>query len=143
MHGVSTALSRQVSDGIVTHTNRMKRYSSNFERDYNWYLKHKGNFTFDGTLDTSDKVVFNENGKDAKYCFYVFDSQGKVIPTNEPELLFQIYKCKGSINFNIKMWAEDRGKGLLGKGEFNCIIKEYELLDWMIDAVEKQKLKYY
>lgn len=121
----------------------MKKYSSNFERDYTWYLKYKDIFTFDGSLNTSDKVIYDENGGDAKYCFYKFDSRGKIIPTKEPELLYQIHKCKGSINFNIKMWAEDRGKGLLCKLDFEEIIKEYELLEWMMDAVEKQKLKYY
>lgn len=126
-----------------SHLVHMKKYSPNFERDYTWYLKYKDVFTFDGTLHTSDKVKYDEKGKDAKYCFYIFDSRGKVIPTNEPELLFQIHKCKGSINFNIKMWAEDRGKGWLSKLEFDEIVKEYELLDWMVEAVEKQKVKYY
>ena len=64
-------------------------------------------------------------------------------PTKEPELLNQILLCKASVNFNIKMWAEDRGKGCLGKLEFQNIIKEYELLPWMVEAVENQKLKYY
>jgi hypothetical protein len=119
------------------------KYSNKFERDYSWYLKYKDVFTFDGTLHTLDKVKYSKYGKDAKYCFYKFDSNGIVYPTNEPDLLYQIHKCKGSINFNIKMWAEDRGKGILGKIEFNEICKEFELLDWMINAVEKQKYKYY
>ena len=42
------------------------------------------------------------------------------------------------------MWAESRGKGDLGKNEFmEEIVPQYELLPWMIDAVEKQKIKYY
>jgi hypothetical protein len=41
------------------------------------------------------------------------------------------------------MWAEDRGKGWLGKNEFMQIANEFELLDWMINAVENQKEKYW
>lgn len=137
------------------------KYSKNFERDYAWFLKYKDQFDFDGASDTKDKVIYNSDGKDAKYCFYLYDSQGKVIPTNEPELLFELHKCKGSINFHIKMWAEGRADGTLPLVELSqrkCIsmypeyelddnIKdyeaEYELLDWMVEAVEKQKYKYY
>lgn len=119
------------------------KYSNNFERDYEWYLKYKDNFTFDGNMDTSSKVIHDENGKSCKECFYIFDSRGKIIPTSEPELLFQIHKCKGSINFNIKMWGEDRSTGLLPSIEMDKIIREFELLDWMIESVEKQKIKYW
>lgn len=94
-------------------------------------------------MGTEDKVIYSEEGKSAKECFYKLDTQGKVIPTNEPELLLQLHKCKGSINFNIKMWAESRGKGELGSIEFQEISKELELLPWMIEAVERQKYKYY
>lgn len=119
------------------------KYSKNFERDYDWYLKYKDSFDFDGSIDTSDKVIYDENGKTAKECFYRYDSMGKILPTSEPELLFKIYKCKGSINFNIKMWAEDRAKGYLPKINFQDIINEFELLPWMVEAVEKQKFYYY
>lgn len=119
------------------------RYSENFERDYAWYPKYRAIFNFDGTADTIDKIIFNKDGKSAKECFYIFDSRGRVLPTNEPQLLYDIFRCKGSINFNIKMWAESRGKGELGLIDFKYIIGEFELLSWMIEAVEKQKLKYY
>lgn len=114
------------------------KYSTNFERDYEWYLKYKHIFTFDGNVNTKDKVVFSETGKSAKECFYVFDSQGKIIPTNEPELLFELHKCKGSINFNIKMWVEGISEGTFVISEF---INEYELLQWMIKAIENQLKK--
>ncbi len=119
------------------------KYSKTFERDYEWFLKWKEVFNFDGSNDTSDKVLFSENGSDAKKCFYVYDSTGKILPTREPDLLFALFKCKGSINFNIKMLAESRGKGELGRIEFSQISKEFELLDWMINAVENQKFKFY
>lgn len=123
--------------------NKTIKYSVNFNRDYEYYLKYKDVFNFDGSLGTEDKVIYSAEGSTAKECFWKFDSTGKIIPTKEPDLLYQIFKCKGSINFNIKMWAEARGKGELGRLEFQGIIKEYELMPWMIQAVEKQKFEYY
>lgn len=119
------------------------KYSIGFERDYNWFLKYKDEFAFDGAIDTGDKVVFNKNGKSAKECFFLFDSRGKIVPTNESNLLFQLHKAKGAINFQIKIWAEDRASGVLPKIEFAKIIEEFELLPWMIEATERQKYKYY
>lgn len=75
--------------------------------------------------------------------FYLYDSQGKLEPSTEPELLQQVLLCKESINFQIKQWSKDRAKGYLPKIEFEKIVKEYELLPWMINAVERQKFKYY
>lgn len=36
------------------------KYSNNFERDYNWYLKWKDIFNFSGS-DDEDKVIFDVN----------------------------------------------------------------------------------
>lgn len=123
-------------------------YSHRFNRDYDWYVKYKDIFIFDGTLQYTDKnnnsIFINSLvGLTAKECFYVYDSTGRISPCREIELYKQLHKCKGSINFNIKMWAEDRANGYLGKLEFmEDIIPKYELLDWMIVAVEKQKFYY-
>lgn len=124
------------------------KYSQRFETDYNWYLKYYNIFNFDAEIcrrnKNGDKVVVSDsNGKSAKECFYLWDSKGLITPCREAEELEKILRCKGAINFNIKMWAEDRGKGFLGKLEFDEIIKEYKLLDWMINAVEMQKFKQY
>lgn len=124
------------------------KYSKNFERDFEWYSKWCEEFNFDGNFDyfnkKGDKLIqFDENGMSAKKTFYLYDSNGKIVKTNEPELLKKLYRCKASINLNIKMWAEDRAKGVLPKILFEDVIKEFELLDWMIEAVEKQKVKYY
>ncbi len=121
------------------------KFSKNFDRDWDWYVKYKDIFTFDGTADTASKVIYSPRyGRPAKECFLLYDSQGKVSSTTEPELLYFVFKCKGSINFNIKMWAESRGKAEMGKLEFmETIVPEYELLDWMIEAVENQRMKYW
>lgn len=114
------------------------KYSKNFERDFAWYLKYKDIFTFDGNANTSDKIIFSETGKSAKECFYIYDSQGKIIPTNDFELLFQLHKAKGSINFQIKEWCAGIKEGTFIINEF---IEEFELLDWMIKAIENQVKK--
>lgn len=117
------------------------KYSKNFERDYIWYVNNSSNFTFDGHAPRS--VEYCEKGYSAKYCFYKFDSEGTLPKTCEPEHLRLLFKSKGAINFMIKEWAQDRAKGYLPKIEFDRIVKEYNLLPWMVDAVEKQKYKYY
>lgn len=116
------------------------KFSKNFERDYSWYLKYKDTFIFSGS---PPKKIETGNKYSAKEAFYLYDSQGKLVPTSEPELLQQIFKCKESINFQIKEWTQDRAKGYLPKIEFQKIIKEFELLPWMVEAVENQKYKYY
>ena len=124
------------------------KYSKSFERDYNWYRQHESFFDFDGVNvyynNKGQSVInFNSDGKTAKESFYLYDCQGKITETKEPELLEKLFKTKGSINFHIKMWAESRADGTLPRVQFNEIIKEYDLLDWMVKAVENQKFKYY
>lgn len=124
------------------------KYSKKFERDFEWYSKKSDIFNFDGSFEYYNKtgeslIQFEENGMPAKKAFYLYDSQGKIVKTKEPVLLRELYRCKGSINLNIKMWAEDRAKGILPKILFDEMVKELELLDWMVEAVEKQKVKYY
>lgn len=136
------------------------KFSKNFERDWEWYFKYRKHFIFDGSFpkEIEEDIV---NGKTAKECFYIFDTHGKLVPTKELELLHEIFKCKGSINFMIKEWAQDRNKGYLPLVEFSkrlCkeyyntpdeflgehtdIETEFELLEWMVIAVENQKNKY-
>ena len=114
------------------------KYSSNFDRDYNWYLKNKDIFGFSGSIPKKIELGI----KTPKECFFIFDSQGKLEPCSDPILLQQILLCKESVNFQIKEWAQDRAKGYLPKIEFEKIIKEFNLLNWQIKAVENQKYKY-
>lgn len=115
------------------------KYSKNFERDWTWYYKYKDIFTFSGSLP---KEIQQGCKYCAKECFYLYDSRGKLEKCSEPKLLQEIFKCKESINFQIKEWAQDRAKGYLPKIEFEKIAKEFELIPWMIEAVERQKYKY-
>ena len=128
------------------------KFSKNFERDWQWYLENKDVFTFSGS---PPKEIKKGNKYTAKKAFYLYDSQGKLVETIEPELLQQIFKCKESINFHIRMWAEGRADGTLPGIEFSQryvntfnnsitdIETEFNLLPWMVEAVEKQKSKYY
>lgn len=97
-------------------------------------------FTFSGS---PKKEIEKGEKYPAKECFYLYDSQGILKPCTEPSLLQEIFKCKESINFQIKQWAEDRSKGYLPKIEFEQIVEEYQLLPWMVEAVERQKYKFY
>jgi hypothetical protein len=127
---------------------RKIKYSKDFERDYEWYLKWCNVFNFDANSDYTDKkgnqlIIADENGNTAKECFYIYDSTGKIVSCNDPELYLKILKCKGSINFQIKQWAECWGKAEMSGPEFIEIIKEFELLEWMKVAVQKQRTKYW
>lgn len=122
-------------------------YSDNFNRDWDWYSYNHKEFNFSGSqFDYPRKhkmVVYDKNGVDAKEAFYNWETYGEITPTKHPRILKAILKAKASINLNIKMWAEDRGNGLLPGIEFKQMAREIPLLDWMIEAVENQKLKYY
>lgn len=128
------------------------KYSSGFERDYNFYIKNINNFNFCGTLNP--KFIAIPNGFiSAKNCFYHIESQGKNFPCSEPELLNKILLTKAGINFHIKLWAEGRADGTLplfelsqrvAKTKFKDIIDfetQFGLPEWVILAIEKQKIK--
>lgn len=119
----------------------MIKYSQNFERDYLVYLNNISNFTFCGTSAPKFQALPRPNGKSAKEVFYRIDSNGINLPTSEPKLLNKLLLCKASINFHIKMWAEGRKDATLPYPELLSIQKEFNLPDWVINAVEKQKLK--
>lgn len=118
-----------------------KSYSINFLNDFNWYLKMRHIFGFDGALDKYD-VPFLSNGVDARKAFLKLDAQGKLVPTKHPNVLRSLIKTKGSINLHIKMYAEDRYNGLLPKVEFKQMCDEWDAPEWFSKAVENQKLKH-
>ncbi len=130
----------------------MKKYNDNFERDFKWYLSVRHHFNFDG-VDVYIKrkdgiaypvIVYDKQGADGKYAFYKWDSNGEIIKTKHPNLLHTLLKTKGSVNLNIKMYAETRASGILPKILFHEeICKPFKVPDWFIESVEKQKMKYY
>lgn len=81
------------------------KYKANFERDWLFYCNNKNKFNF--APDYLPQLQYDVDGKDAKYCFWLFDSTGKLVPCNQPELLTEVLVCKKSINFHIKLWVDN------------------------------------
>ncbi len=123
-------------------------YSQEFERDFKWYLKMRAMFNFDGSNSYHNKkgkdiIVYDKNGVTGKEAFYKWDSNGKILPTKHPNILHTLLKTKGSVNLHIKMYAEDRAKGLFPLIEFRAFCIKYKCPAWFKEAVERQKFKYY
>jgi len=115
-----------------------KKYSPNFERDYNFYLKNIDKFDFIG----SDVKKFRppEGSNSVKKTFHIFDSQGKLIPCEDPDLFLKILKFKKGLNFWIKQWAE----GFFDLGEnMDWYLKdlEGEIPDWVYESFSNQIAK--
>lgn len=146
------------------------KYSDNFERDYAFYFNNRFHFQFCGTKTPKFNAIFDKNGITAKEAFHQIDTNGKNIPTKEPYLLNDLLLCKASVNFNIKQWALGRKDGTLPLSELSCrLYKEkynkeakkdnllvhtqiksyyfkdmetyYNFPNWVIEAIENQKLK--
>lgn len=131
----------------------MKTFSPSFERDYAFYLNNKEVFNFCGSDVKKDfgiqlpgeegefAIPYSETGKPAKICFHKLDGAGKKVPCSEPQLLIEILRCKGSVNLNIKMWAEGRAEGTLPLYELEELIKIYNAPEWVFKSVETQKAR--
>lgn len=120
-----------------------KKYSKNFERDYAFYLKNIEHFNFSGTRMPRHKAIYSKDGVTAKQAFHSIESDGKNIPTKEPQLLDQLLLTKASVNFHIKQKKlfniEDKNDAHLTYRA--SIAKIYDLPEWAIMATEKQKEK--
>lgn len=144
-----------------------KKYSSNFERDFKFYLFNINNFSFAGSNIRRDygiqfpnekpqetinnetgevvhltfRIPYDENGKSAKDTFYKLDSQGKSSACREPQLLLDILICKAAVNLQIKQWAQGRAEYTLSLADLKEIINYYKCPEWVLKAVESQKSK--
>ena len=127
------------------------KISKSFKRDYEWYLSVSDIFTFDGVdihrNKKGDKIVNyqteEKGGYSARVCFYCYDTQGKIIPTYEPEKLTLLLKTKGSVNLHIKMYAQDRASGILPKWELQELCEKWNAPEWFFEAIENQKKRYW
>jgi hypothetical protein len=124
------------------------KYNASFERDFNWYLKMRHKFNFDGSNNYYNKqgkevIVFDKNGVSGKEAFYKWDSNGQIVPTRHPNIMHSLLKTKGSVNLHIKMYAEDRAKGVFPLIEFRAFCISIKSPQWFRQAVEQQKVKYY
>lgn len=120
------------------------KYSSEFERDYKFYLSNLDNFTFSGNPNEKhqSKIITDfDHGVSAKQSFACFDSTGKIVPTSEPELLFSVFQTKASVNWHIKQWSWMIKNYLLYPKELEETINEHQCPSWVLKAVYQQ-LKY-
>lgn len=76
-------------------------------------------------------------GFTALECWFAKDTHGKTLPCREPELLAKVNRGKGSVNLQVKLWAEDVADGLL--------LRQSELAEyvhgwpkWVLRAVMEQ-----
>lgn len=111
------------------------KFSKKFNRDYEFYLQNRDTFTFCGVgVEVKGDL---ENGVSAKQSFQSFDTDGKVLPTNEPDLLKSIIVCKKSINLHIKMWVEGYDEMMEGV-EFYLNIFVGDPPPWVEQSFRKQ-----
>lgn len=132
-------------------------------KELKYLMSHRNNFTFSGD-ELNVTISYDKNGMDFIKGFKLFDEKGqRVIETKHPESLRRAIKTKASLNFQIKQWAESRADGTLPLILFSKRIAnekyphlnineqdnppdietELSLPEWVVNAVEKQKNKYY
>jgi len=115
------------------------KYSKNFEETYNFYLNNYNKLTFSGIDKNSLGVTYSLEGKTAKECFFIFDSQGMIKPCAEPELLINLINFKKSLNLHIKLWAEGFHECMQPTSEYLSIFNNPPM--WVKDALNQQILK--
>ena len=115
------------------------RFSENFLRDVRWYFHMRHQFNFDGRPHR--EIVFDRCATTGLQAFHAFDSRGVLQSTRHPNILRTLIKTKGSVNFHIKMYAEDRASGLLPLPELRQLCQQWNAPTWFITAVENQKCK--
>lgn len=84
-------------------------------------------------------VVEDPGGVSALEAFDAKDSRGKDMPCREGDLLRRVLRAKGSLNLQIKQWAEGVSEGLFLIDEF---VDDFPWLpDWVWNAVFNQAKK--
>lgn len=121
---------------------KRRKFSPTFEKDYAFYLSQRHHFTFSGSdIRNSYKVEYSETGKTAKQCFHKLDSEGKLLPCSEPDLLYELLTCKAAVNMQIKIWAQSRAEYTLSFAELQEYMEYYQAPEWVLKAVENQKAR--
>ena len=115
---------------------REYKYSKGFERDFKFYQHNMDRLTFSGQY--KPVASYAENGPDAKRAFFIYDSQGVLKPTKEPELLSKLISCKKSVNFHIKQWAAGYSEGTLLLLDLCDIQRDFKAPQWVIKAIKHQ-----
>lgn len=120
----------------------MKKYSPNFERDWEFYIKNLHLFSFWGG-DTIFEPPYSTDGLSAKEYFYKLDSLGlekvKHKGCKEPQVVSNILRFKKALNFNIKQWCEGYEDCGMGVEEYLTIFNDPP--EWVIKSFRNQLYK--
>lgn len=110
-----------------------------------WLLIVSDDFIFTGSSPAKYWYPYAKDGMPALEAFHLIESRGfpKRLAVSEPEKLQKLLRTKAAINMQIKLWAEGRADGTLPKDELRSILEEYKAPQWVFEAVENQKYKYY
>lgn len=118
------------------------KYSQNFDRDWDFYTKNIGKFTFWGG-DHIHEPKFDDNGLDAKAYFHKLDSQGlkkvEKLSCKEPALVSEVLRFKKGLNFHIKQWVEGYDDMLMGIGDY--MAEFIDPPDWVAESLINQLAK--
>ena len=117
---------------------KVKKYSSNFERDYNFYLRNIGKFSFIGSNISHLRPPLGDSS--VKEAFHTYDSRGKLIPCEDPELFLELMFFKKGLNFWIKYWAEGF-KDIQESISYYLDILEGDIPEWVYVSFENQVSK--
>jgi len=117
----------------------MKKYSRNFNRDYDFYLRNVELFDFSGKHPPV--IPHDPSGKSAKECFHAFDSTGDLLACKESSLLCKLLVCKASVNLNIKLWVQGMAVGVLCPPELSEYLGSIGAPPWAMRAVLGQSAR--
>ncbi len=87
------------------------------------------------------QISWNSEGYSGRECFKTWDTDGRMIVTREPYIMFQVMSGKKLLNLTIKQWSQGINDGVFCLGEFQ---EEFTWLpEWVWDSVRGQmKIQY-
>lgn len=80
------------------------KYSRNYNKSFLFYITNLKTLKF--CPFTLPQIEYKKDGPDAKEAFFIYESQGKIVPTKHPRTLFKLLKFKAALNWQVKDWAE-------------------------------------
>jgi hypothetical protein len=124
---------------VTTAVTKMKikaKSKRKLEAKLKQWLLHYEKGMCSGTFSYTEDWVVSPDGYSAFECLYAYETYGKKEPCREINLLETFLQAKGTLDFQIKLWAEDRAKGWLSRIELMEIIEELKYEQWVFTATE-------
>ena len=97
------------------------------------YCRNLDALSFSGS--PAPRVEFDPDGPTAKRAFLLYDSQGRLGTTSQPELLQRVLASKASLNLHVRMWAEGVTEGTLMPVDVFDLRERLELTPKVMRAV--------